>query len=106
MTTDRTEHSAAWLQQADAIEAELTEARSMLLNMEVSGTSGPVTISLGATGELRDIRFDGGELPDAASLRSDILAAHARALTAVRETAEDMMRPLQTLFGEFEWGGR
>ena len=94
-----------WLHQANAMQAELTEARSRLLQTEVTGTSGPVTVTLGATGDLRDIRIEADRLPEVASLRRDILAAHERAATAIRAMAQDMIRPLQELIGGLEQGG-
>jgi DNA-binding protein YbaB len=106
MTTHQTDDFEAWMRQANAMQAELIEARSRLFQVEVAGTSGPVTISLGATGELHDVRFDGHHLPDADSLRRDILAAHAQALAAVREAVESTMRPFQTMIDNFESEGR
>ena len=49
-----------WAVQANALQAQLNEARARLLEVEATGTAGPVTVVLGATGNLRDVRFAGG----------------------------------------------
>jgi DNA-binding protein YbaB len=91
-----------WMQQASTIQAQLIEARSRLMEAEVAGISGDVTVSLGANGDLRDIRIDRDVVDDVAQLRRDIMAAHERANLAVREMAEDIMRPVQNLVGDME----
>lgn len=88
-----------WMQQANAVQAQLVQARSRLVDAEVTASSGRVTLSLSATGDLRDIRIDLDTVDDVAELQQQILAAHAEATAAIHEMARDMIRPIQDLVG-------
>ena len=102
--TDRPDYQA-FLQQASAVQAELAEVHQRLLEAEVTGTSGPVTVTVSASGELRDVTIGGNPPPSVDSIRRHILAAHHDAITRVRAMAEDMMRPFHDLAHQVERGG-
>jgi hypothetical protein len=56
-------------------------------------------VTLSATGDLRDIRMDHVGRDVGAQLRRGILAAHERAMPAIREPAVELMRPVQEPVG-------
>jgi DNA-binding protein YbaB len=91
-----------WAQQANAMQVQLTEARSRVLEAEVTGTSGKVTLILGANGDLRDIRIDLDTVDDVAELQRQIITAHGQANSALRRLAQDMLQPFQDLVRDAE----
>jgi DNA-binding protein YbaB len=93
-----------WVEQANAVQAPLPEARSRSLGTELTATASRVTVNPTATGTLREIRFDASTVQDRAELRRDILAAHQHATSTIQELAQDMMRPTQEMVGRLEGG--
>jgi DNA-binding protein YbaB len=91
-----------WVQQANAMQTQLTEARSRLVEAEVTGASGPVSLTLGATGDLRDIHIHLDTIDDVAKLQRQIMAAHAEANAALHQIAQEMMQPFQDLVSGVE----
>jgi DNA-binding protein YbaB len=91
-----------WVQHANAVQSQLTEARSRLVEAEATGTSGRVTLRLAANGDLRDIRIDLDTVDDVSELQRQIMAAHGQATAALHELSQEMMRPIQDLVGGIE----
>lgn len=89
-------------QRTTAMQSQFIQARSKLAEAEVTGTSGRVTLTLTATGDLRDIRIGTDAVDDIADLQQQILAAHRHATAALHDLAQDMMRPLQDLVRNLE----
>jgi DNA-binding protein YbaB len=94
----------AWIKQAGALQASILQARVRLQEAEVTGTAGAgaVTVRLGATGELRDIRIDPAATGDLPALQRHIVAAHAQALADARQLTNDMMAALNELMGRMD----
>jgi len=95
----------AFMTRANAIQAQLAETHERLLEAEITGTSGPVTVTISAGGELRDVSINGSPPPSIESIRTNILAAHQHAVARAREMANELMRPFQDMLGEVERGG-
>jgi DNA-binding protein YbaB len=94
-----TDNFEDWVQQANAMQAQLTQASTSLAEATATGTAGAgaVTVTLDATGELCEIRIDPRAADDVAALQRHIVTAHAEATAAIHQMAEDFLSPLNTL---------
>jgi DNA-binding protein YbaB len=91
-----------WARMAADVQEQLNLTRSRLQEAEVTGTSGRVTVTLGVTGDLRDIRMDQVGLNDLSHLRHEILTAHERAVAAIRERAAELIGPVRELVSRLD----
>jgi DNA-binding protein YbaB len=86
-----------WVQRAFALRDGLAAAASNMNTTEVTRSSGGVTVTLAASGELRSIRVDPKVLGSAAEVERHTMCAHQEAHQAIRQLAEDMMAPVRDL---------
>ncbi len=86
-----------WVQRAYALRDGLAAAASDMTTTEVTRTSGGVTVTLAANGELRAIRVEPKMLGSSAEVERHTMRAHQEAHQAIRQMAEEMMGPVRDL---------
>jgi DNA-binding protein YbaB len=86
-----------WMERVFALRDGLATAASNMTTAEVTRSSGGVTVTLAASGELRSIRVDPKVLSSAAELERHTMRAHQEAHQAIRQMAEEMMGPVRDM---------
>jgi len=86
-----------WVQRVFALRDGLAAAAVNMNTTEVSRSSGGVTVTLAASGELRSVRVDPALLGSVAELERHLMGAHQQAHQAIRQLAEEMIGPVREM---------
>ncbi len=89
-----------WVQRASALRDGLVTAAADMNTAEVTRSSGGVTVTLAASGELRSIRVEPRVLSSAAEVERHTMRAHQEAHQVIRQMAEDMMGPVRDMVAQ------
>lgn len=84
-----------WAKNAFAVRDEVAAAAARMDEVEVTRSSGGVTLTLTTSGAMRSIRIDPKAIADTTSLERHVMLAHQEAFAAVRQAATDMLGPLR-----------